>query len=64
MRAHLVSQNRSPEQIDLMIDNTVKVADSIETKITLGQALFPNFTPLPEILAIYEKVKGELVEKG
>ncbi|MBP7885050.1 hypothetical protein KAZ93_02690 [Patescibacteria group bacterium] len=47
-----------------MIDNTVKVADSIETKITLGQALFPNFTPLPEILAIYEKVKGELVEKG
>ncbi len=64
VRAHLVSQNRSPEQIDLMIDNTVKVADSIETKITLGQALFPNFTPLPEILAIYEKVKGELVEKG
>ncbi len=64
VRKHLVSQWWSAEQIDLMIHNTVAVADRIETKITLGQALFPNFTPSPEILEIYEKVKGELVEKG
>lgn len=64
VRKHLATQGWSGEQIDLMIDNTVKIADSIETKITLGQALFPNFTPSSEMIELYEKVKGELVEKS
>lgn len=63
VRKHLSSQWWTADQIELLVHNTWVVADQIETKIALGQALFPNFIPSDEIQSLYESVKEDLVEK-
>ncbi|MDD3262718.1 MAG: PHP domain-containing protein [Candidatus Absconditabacteria bacterium] len=50
------------DQIEKMISNNLKLAESFAVDIALGQVLFPNYESPESILEIYEKVKNDLIE--
>lgn len=50
-----------PEEIEEWINNTQKIADMCELKIEMGQALFPKYEAEPEIKALYEQHKENLI---
>ena len=50
-----------PEEIEEWINNTQKIADMCELKIEMGQALFPKYEAEPEIKALYEQYKQNLI---
>lgn len=47
--------------IRLLIDNTGVLTDRCDTKITLGQALFPNYDTPDDIRLLYENYRNEMV---
>lgn len=50
------------DQIEKMISNNLKLAESFAVDIALWQVLFPNYESPESILEIYEKVKNDLIE--
>jgi hypothetical protein len=44
-----------------MIATNNEIADSIDVKIDLNQALFPNYDTPDDIKEIYEKIEKDLV---
>lgn len=62
VRDILQKNNFSDTLIEQLVNATGELADRCTTKITLGQALFPNFDTPPDIIALYEQYKDNLVE--
>jgi DNA polymerase III alpha subunit len=62
VRSILQNNGFSDTMIDQLVAATGECADRCTTKITLGQALFPNFETPADILALYEQYKDILVE--
>jgi DNA polymerase-3 subunit alpha len=52
----------SEEQITKRLETNLTIAESIETKIQLGNTYFPNYDPPEDIIQMYEKYKDVLVE--
>ena len=50
------------DQIEKMISNNLKLAESFAVDIALWQVLFPNYESPESILETYEKVKNDLIE--
>jgi DNA polymerase III subunit alpha len=50
------------EQVDTRLANNMALAESIDTKIELGNTYFPNYDPPGEIKDMYERCKESLVE--
>lgn len=64
VRAILANNGFADTMIDHLVTATGECADRCITKITLGQALFPNFQSPQEVLDLYEKYQGVLVENN
>ncbi len=60
---NILEKNKiSDDLIQSLIDNTVTVADRCHAKITLWQALFPNYETPEHIKELYELHKDNMVE--
>lgn len=62
IRALLKNNGFSDELIDQLVHATGELADRCVTKITLGQALFPNFETPVDVQSLYEENRVSLVE--
>lgn len=61
---HIAQKNGYPqEQVNYRCENTVKIADSCNIKIEMGQSLFPKYEAEVEILNLYQKYWETLIEK-
>lgn len=62
VRKILSKNGLSDTVIEQLVNATGELADCCTTKITLGQALFPNFETPEEIRVLYEENRDSLVE--
>ena len=63
VRTILTHNGHTQENIDLWTSNTMKIVELSHVKITLWQALFPNYENPENIVDLYEKYKNELVKE-
>lgn len=52
----------SADQIEHLMNNTEKLAETISIKIPLWQSLFPNYEPSKEMKSLYEANRDSLVD--
>lgn len=60
----ILEKNKIPDELmESLIDNTVSVADRCHVKITLGQALFPNYETPERMKELYDTHAQNIVEE-
>jgi len=59
----MTKNNYSLKQTQTFMQNNRRVADMVDINITLFEAHFPNYETPQDIMELYKKHKGSLVEK-